>query len=98
MPVLPLVGSTSTVRSGAMRPAASASLIIATPMRSFTDAVGLKLSSLATSTAPQPSAWGIRFRRTSGVRPTRAVMSGAMGIAAGPFGRSDPIVVIDVLP
>src|SRR5688572_17171384 len=72
MPVLPLVGSTMTV-SRSMRPSRSAASIIATPMRSFTDASGVKNSHLASTTA-----WsrGIsRFSRTSGVPPIVSVMS-----------------------
>jgi hypothetical protein len=37
MPVLPLVGSTMVVTPGWINPAASASSIIATPMRSLTE-------------------------------------------------------------
>ena len=69
------------MRSGAIRPAASASRIIATPIRSFTDAVGVKLSNLAAISALQFSEWGIRLSRTNGVRPTKVVMSGAIAIA-----------------
>ena len=61
-------------------PALSAASTIAPAMRSFTDAVGLKLSNLATISSLHPQALGRRFSRTMGVRPTRAVMSGAMAI------------------
>ncbi len=49
MPVLPLVGSTIVVLPGMMRPWASSASIIATPMRSLTLPIGLKNSSLATT-------------------------------------------------
>ena len=80
MPVLPLVGSSSTV-SGSIWPSRSAASIMATPMRSFTLPQGLKLSSLATSRPGRPAP--MRLSRTSGVRPTSAVMSGAM-LGMGP--------------
>ena len=54
MPVLPLVGSTTTV-SGPMRPASWAASIIATPIRSLTECAGLKNSSFAATSAPVPS-------------------------------------------
>ena len=47
IPVLPLVGSTRTVRPGLIVPASSASSTMALAMRSFTEAEGLKLSNLA---------------------------------------------------
>src|SRR5688572_9638470 len=72
MPVLPLVGSMMTV-SLSMRPARSTSSIIATPMRSLTDASGLKNSHLA-STTPCPGGTR-RLIRTSGVPPLVSVMS-----------------------
>ncbi len=50
IPVLPLVGSISTV-SGPIFPACSSASIMATPMRSFTEASGLKNSSLASTRA-----------------------------------------------
>ena len=53
MPVLPEVGSISTV-SALMRPAFSIAMIIAAPMRSFTLAAGLKYSSLARMVACAP--------------------------------------------
>ena len=74
MPVLPEVGSTSTERSGAIRPAASAASIMETPMRSFTDASGLKNSSLPTISARQPASAGRRLKRTSGVEPMVSAM------------------------
>ena len=67
MPVLPLVGSTSTVWPGTIVPACSASSTMALAMRSFTEADGLKLSNLARISAWQPQAWGERFNRTRGV-------------------------------
>ena len=72
MPVLPLVGSTTTV-SGPMSPASSAASIIATPMRSLTECAGLKNSSFAATSAPAPS---VTLRmRTSGVLPMSSVTS-----------------------
>ena len=47
MPVLPEVGSISTVLPGLILPWASSASIIETPMRSLTEAIGLKNSSLA---------------------------------------------------
>jgi hypothetical protein len=55
---------------------------MALAMRSFTEADGLKLSNLARISAWQPQAWGNRFNRTRGVPPIKAVMSGAMLMAA----------------
>ena len=72
IPVLPLVGSMITAFS-VIRPSASAALIMATPIRSFTDQSGLKLSSLATTVAWHPAV--TRLTRTSGVLPTVCVMS-----------------------
>ena len=73
MPVLPLVGSISTVLPGVIFPAFSASAIMLTPMRSLTLAQGLKLSSLATTVAPTPAV--TLLRRTSGVCPISSVTS-----------------------
>ena len=73
MPVLPLVGSISTVLPGWILPARSASLIMLTPMRSFTLLQGFMLSSLATTVAPAPAV--TLFRRTSGVWPMSSVTS-----------------------
>ena len=72
MPVLPLVGSMITV-SLLIFPSRSAASIIATPMRSLTDQSGLKFSSLATTSAVQPSV--TRRSRISGVLPIVCVMS-----------------------
>ena len=55
MPVLPLVGSISTVLPGVIFPSRSAASIMANPMRSFTLLAGLRLSSLATTVAVAPS-------------------------------------------
>src|SRR3546814_6171082 len=55
MPVLPEVGSTSTVLPGVARPAASSPSIMARPMRSLTELSGLKNSSLARSSAVIPA-------------------------------------------
>ena len=74
MPVLPEVGSTSTERPGSIVPAASAASIMETPMRSLTEARGLKNSSFPTISAPQPASAGRRLKRTSGVEPTVSAM------------------------
>src|SRR5258708_5200457 len=78
MPVLPLVGSMSTVLPGLIFPARSASLIMLTPMRSFTLPTGFWLSSLATTSATHPSV--TLLRRTSGVWPISSVTSLAIFI------------------
>src|SRR3972149_4779826 len=75
MPVLPLVGSTTSV-SLVMRPSFSAASIMDTPILSLTLPQGLKDSSLATTVAPNPSA--ILFSLTSGVFPMSCVMSSAI--------------------
>ena len=69
MPVLPDVGSTSTERSGAIRPLCSASSTIASPMRSLTEPSGLKNSSFSSSSARRPRSADRRGTRTSGVPP-----------------------------
>ena len=48
--------------------------ILATPMRSGTDARGLKNSSFSRMSAFAPAAFGMRRSRTSGVSPTVSVM------------------------
>ena len=78
MPVLPLVGSTTTARPGLINPSSSAASIIATPIRSFTDPPGLKYSSFTQTSPPSPSP--IRSRRTIGVLPTTAEASAPMRI------------------
>src|SRR5689334_609865 len=75
MPVLPLVGSTSTL-SLLMSPAFSAAAIMEKPIRSLTEWAGLKNSSLATTSAFAPSV--TRFKRTSGVLPISSVTSFAI--------------------
>ncbi len=66
MPVLPLVGS-MTVVPLVILPSRSAASIMATPMRSLTDQMGLKLSSLAATIALLfPTT---RRSRTKGVWP-----------------------------
>src|SRR4051794_14376159 len=70
IPVLPLVGSTTTARPGLISPSSSAASIIATPIRSLTEPPGLKYSSLAQTCAPSPSA--MRSSSTIGVPPTTA--------------------------
>ncbi len=70
-PVLPLVGSTM-VPPGRSSPEASASSIISSAIRSFTDPPGLKYSTLAsTSGAASPVT---RDSRTNGVSPTRSMI------------------------
>ena len=73
IPVLPEVGSTITV-SGPIRPSRSAAAIIAAPMRSLTEASGLKNSSLAAISATQPASVAIRWILTKGVLPTVSTM------------------------
>ena len=68
--MLPLVGST-IVPPGLSAPEASASSIIRSAMRSFTEPPGLKYSTLARTVAAIPSV--TRLRRTSGVLPTRSI-------------------------
>src|SRR4051812_27337630 len=65
MPVLPLVAST-TVWPGVSVPSASAASMMASAMRSFTELMGLKASSLTNS-----STWdgAMRDSLTTGVRP-----------------------------
>src|ERR1017187_4122147 len=79
MPVLPLVGSINTVLPGWIFPARSASLIMLTPMRSFTLLHGFWLSSLATTVAFAPAV--TLLRRTRGVFPISSVTSFAIFIA-----------------
>ncbi len=74
MPVLPEVGSTSTVRPGLMRPSRSAASIIAAPIRSLTEESGLKNSHLPRMSAVTPCLAMSRDRRTSGVAPTVSMM------------------------
>ena len=74
MPVLPEVGSTRTERPGSIVPSASAASIMETPIRSFTEASGLKNSSLPTISALQPASAGRRLKRTSGVEPMVSAM------------------------
>ena len=69
MPVLPLVGSTMEP-PGCSSPLASRYSIMATPMRSFTELIGLKNSSLATTSPLGFRAAIRRGSRTSGVSPT----------------------------
>src|SRR5215472_7485565 len=72
MPVLPLVGSISSLPARSV-PFFSASHTIAAPMRSFTLCAGLRPSILARMVALAPSM--TRFRRTSGVRPIECELS-----------------------
>src|SRR5579862_3187782 len=74
MPVLPLVGSISTV-SWFIFPDFRASSIMAMPMRSLTLDNGLKNSSLSNTSATAPCFLAVRFNRTSGVLPMVSVMS-----------------------
>src|SRR4051794_612740 len=73
MPVLPEVGSISTV-SALITPAFSIAITIAAPMRSLTLAAGLRYSSLARMVAFTPWAWGSFRKRTTGVSPTASTM------------------------
>ena len=73
MPVLPEVGS-MIVPPGASFPASSRARIIATPMRSFTLAIGLKNSSFRQMSARMSSAFVMRGMRTSGVLPIVSAM------------------------
>ncbi len=75
MPVLPDVGSISTVLPGVMRPSASSTSIIDTPIRSFTLESGLKNSSFKRMSALAPASLAIFDRRTRGVWPIVSVMS-----------------------
>ena len=68
MPVLPDVGSTR-VAPGVSTPCTSSASIIEAPMRSFTLAIGLKNSSLASTSPLGCSSALSRGRRTSGVSP-----------------------------
>ena len=75
MPVLPDVGSIRTV-SGPIRPACSSASIMATPIRSLTEAIGLKNSSLATTSARGLSSADSLGRPTMGVSPIRSSTEG----------------------
>src|SRR5712692_7005541 len=68
MPVLPLVGSSSS-RPGSSSPAASAAWIIVFAIRSLVEPVGFWPSSFAYSRMPGGAS---RVNSTSGVRPTRS--------------------------
>ncbi len=74
MPVLPLVGSTSVLLPGVRMPCRSIASIIDTPIRSFTDEIGLKNSSFSRMSAFTSICWGMRLSRTSGVSPMVSVM------------------------
>ena len=71
MPVFPLVGSTRVVTPALMWPASSAAAIMLYPMRSFTLLHGSITSSLAATSATQPSV--ILLRYTMGVHPISCV-------------------------
>ena len=73
IPVLPEVGSTSTV-PGLIRPAVSAAAIIETPIRSLTESNGLKNSHFARISALTPASRARRWMRTSGVAPIVSAM------------------------
>ena len=73
MPVLPLVGSTR-VAPGAISPWASRFSISETPIRSFTEAMGLKNSSLARTRALGFRARVRLGRATRGVSPMVSTM------------------------
>ena len=74
--MFPLVGST-IVPPGRSFPSRSAASIMRIPMRSFTLPPGFMYSSLASSVAP--SSRPTRWRRTSGVFPTRSRTVGYSG-------------------
>mmetsp|Transcript_21180 Transcript_21180/g.73075 ORF Transcript_21180/g.73075 Transcript_21180/m.73075 type:complete len:269 (-) Transcript_21180:2-808(-) len=76
MPVLPDVGSTKVVTPGVMSPRFSASAIIDRPMRSLTELHGFIISSLTTTSQPQPAT--TRLRRHRGVPPINSVTSSAI--------------------
>ena len=80
IPVLPLVGSTSVDFPGAMSPRASASWIILSAIRSFTELAGFDDSSLATISATHPDVTLLILTR--GVCPMSSRMLEAI------FGRS----------
>ena len=75
MPVLPLVGSTTTP-PGLSCPLRSASSIIARQMRSFTEPPGFACSIFAQTLARGPARPGAAIA-TSGVSPTRSSTSSA---------------------
>jgi hypothetical protein len=68
IPVFPLVGSMIT-DPGRSFPSRSAASIMAKAIRSLTDPVGLKASTLARSRRDNPWAFSIPFRRSKGVPP-----------------------------
>jgi hypothetical protein len=74
MPVLPDVGSTSVVLPGVILPCASSDSIIATPIRSLTEPIGLKNSSFARRLAFTPFSLASLSRRTIGVSPMVSVI------------------------
>ena len=79
--------------SGPITPLASSASIMATPMRSFTLAIGLKNSSLARISALTSCICGSRLRRTSGVSPIVSVMEpnmrhGLVDARLFPLGKS----------
>src|ERR1700754_620460 len=92
MPVLPLVGSTTTERPGRTSPSSSAASIIATPIRSFTEPPGLKYSSLAQSWPPPPAP--SRSKSTIGVLPTTAEASAPILISPRPRFPGAPLDVV----
>src|SRR6185436_3911432 len=75
MPVLPLVGSTTSTPDRST-PRSSASQIIEAPIRSLTEYAGPRLSSLPRMRAFVPAP--MRFRWTSGVPPIERELSSKM--------------------
>jgi hypothetical protein len=73
MPVLPLVGSMIVVPA-LILPSRSPASIMDTPIRSFTEPIGLKNSSLARMFAFAPRCLGRRLSRTRGVSPIVSVI------------------------
>ena len=68
IPVLPEVGSTTTVPLSSL-PSFSSASIIARPMRSLTEESGLKNSHFARMSAFTPASEASFFSRTTGVAP-----------------------------
>src|SRR3954447_20846642 len=91
MPVLPLVGS-STVTPGRSSPSFSAAATMYSAARSFTDPVGLSVSSFA-----QRRTSGDGDKRgspTSGVRPTDSSSESKRKLAAGHSGQDGHAVTV----
>src|SRR5580692_4721495 len=94
MPVLPLVGSISSLPAVSM-PLFSASHTMAAPMRHFTEYAGLRPSIFPSTRALAPSV--TRLRRTSGVRPILSELSSKMRKLKSPANSNLPGVHVAVL-